>query len=164
MEKKTTTHKNKNTSMSMMEIEECGGGGGGGGPLKRRCVLTSTFSAAAAEAATAARALFTDTTKYEEFVELQRTCLYNINELVYTLPHEVFEERAATVEARGLSDAAIVRALAERKLAVETAHESSAAKVQESMLQLFRVLCRRKIAVLQGQQLPDSDSLFARNR
>lgn len=133
-------------------------------PSKRRCVLTSAFSSTAAEAATTARALFTDAAKYEEFVELQRTCLYSINELVYTLPPAVFEERAATVDARGLADDAIVRALAERKLAVETTHESSAAKVQESMLQLFRVLCRRKIAVLQGQQLPDSDSLFARNR
>jgi DNA polymerase III delta prime subunit len=133
-------------------------------PLKRQ-QQQHIFVVITPEEAAAAAKLFPDTSLYQQFDELRRASAYTVNDLFYTLPRHTFNERYAIVEARELSDAAIFEALAARKAAMETTHELvSAQKVQDSMLQLYRLLCRRKIAVLQGQKLPAMGSFFARNR
>ena len=134
-------------------------------PSKRQQQQQHLFVVITPEEAAAAAKLFPDTSLYQQFDELRRACVYTVNDLFYTLPRDTFNERHALVEARELSDAAIFEALAARKAAMETTHELvSAQKVQDSMLQLSRLLCRRKLAVLQGQKLPAMGSFFARNR
>lgn len=158
-----TTHNSK-SSMNTTETDTAGDVGECAERPSKRQQQQHIFVVITPEEAAAAAKLFPDTSLYQQFDELRRACVYTVNDLFYTLPRDTFNERHALVEARELSDAAIFDALAARKAVMETTHLVSAQKVQDSMLQLYRLLCRRKLAVFQGQKLPAMGSFFARNR
>lgn len=104
--------------------------------------------------------LFTDPSRFEAFVEIQRCTTYQINSLVFSLPASVLSIRKAEVTARGLDDDQMLDALRERKRAVAALIGENNQKVEDSMLQHFRVMTRRKIAVMSGVRLAAPKSLF----
>ena len=105
--------------------------------------------------------LFSDAAKFDTFVEIQRTTRYQINALIFSMPAAVVQLRHAEVDARGLDDDNMLRALRARKEAVEAHIIGNDVKIQQSMLQLYRVMSRRKIAVINGQPLPPLNSVFS---
>ena len=97
-----------------------------------------------------ARELFPNAAKFDTFVEIQRSTRYQINALLFSLPAAVVQARQTEVAARGLDDDSVMRALRARREAVEAHITGNDLRIQESMLQLFRVMSRRKIAVIDG--------------
>lgn len=102
---------------------------------------------------------------------LLKTVTIAWREMTGTQSEEEVARRTSELTARGLDDASIAHALEQRRLAVEQlcidegrqlADAVVVAKVNASMLQLHKVLLRRRLAVIQGRPLPPLDSVFAR--
>ena len=104
--------------------------------------------------------LFTMAEKLEQFRSIENETAFKTRELVALVSQEVVSERMSEVSLRGLDDEQVFASLLSRKQSMT--HIDNEVKVQDSMLQLFRVLMRRKVAVLSGHRLPPLDSVFAK--
>lgn len=91
--------------------------------------------------------------------------------MVGTQPEDEVARRTSELTLRGLDDEGIAGALDARRRAVEQlcldeGRELSdgvvVAKVHTSIVQLHKVLLRRRLAVLQGRPLPPIESVFGR--
>lgn len=91
-------------------------------------------------------------------------------ELLATFPAPVAESRLIEVATRQLTDFEIENALRKRQAALlekygteeGLAGDELYRKVESRVLQLFRVLHRRRLAILHGHKLPPAGTLFAR--
>ena len=70
--------------------------------------------------------------------------------------------RVKELTSREVDEDHIYAALVNRKLALNALPSVTDVKVQDSMLQLLRVLTKRKLAVLAGRRMPPLDSVFSK--
>lgn len=118
----------------------------------------------------AKRRICVDQSAVEEVEDLERVAAVAVRELATTQSPEVLETRLAHIAERGLDDDGVERALNARRLQIEEAFADEGrnddtalgAKIRASTTQLYKVLLRKRIAVLQGRPLPPLDSVFAR--
>lgn len=104
--------------------------------------------------------LFTITEKLEQFKSIENETMFKTRELIALVSPEVALDRITELNIRGLDDDQVAASLLLRKQSMT--HIDNDVKVQDSMLQLFRVLMRRKVAVLSGHRLPPLDSVFSK--
>lgn len=104
-----------------------------------------------------------------EFVALRAGGVTARVELMASMPDVVAQARLSEVAARQLTDFEMECALHRRKAVLEEKYASDglsaeelAAKIKSRVLQLFRVLHRRRLAILNGHKLPPVGSLFAK--
>jgi len=99
--------------------------------------------------------------KFEQYEEIRRQTMFKYREMVVLLTSDELIARDAAIVERGLDDAHVVIALQERKNALQ-ANDLGDTKIQDSMLQLYKVLMRRKVATMTGQRLPPLNSVFSK--
>ena len=99
--------------------------------------------------------------KFEQYEEIRRQTMFKHREMVVLLTSDELIARDAAIVERGLDDAHVVIALQERKNALQ-ANDLGDTKIQDSMLQLYKVLMRRKVATMTGQRLPPLNSVFSK--
>ena len=104
--------------------------------------------------------LFTITEKLQQFKSIENETMFKTRELIALVTPEVASDRISELHLRGLDDDQVAASLLLRKQSMT--HIDNDVKVQDSMLQLFRVLMRRKVAVLSGHRLPPLDSVFSK--
>lgn len=95
-----------------------------------------------------------------EFAALRQQAVYNRIELLGTVSASVAKMRLRELQDRELMDADIETCLKIKKQAMED-RDVSPSRVQDGVLQLFRLLHRKQTAVLQGYKLAPHGSLFA---
>lgn len=106
--------------------------------------------------------LFYMSEKFEQYDEIRRQTMFRYREMVVLLSGDELVGRDAAILERGLDDAHVLIALQERKSALEANQLGDATKIQDSMLQLYKVLMRRKVATMTGQRLPPLNSVFSK--
>lgn len=94
------------------------------------------------------------------FHTLRQEAVYNRIEMLATAPSAVARDRLEELQVRELLDGDIETCLKLKKQAMED-RDTPPARVQDAVLQLFRLLHRRQTAVLQGYKLAPPGSLFA---
>jgi hypothetical protein len=106
--------------------------------------------------------LFYMSEKFEQYDEVRRQTMFRHREMVVLLTSDEVVARDAAILERGLDDAHVFMALQQRKNAMEANNLGDATKIQDSMLQLYKVLMRRKVATMTGQRLPPLNSVFSK--
>ena len=113
-----------------------------------------------------------------DFIALRMQFEVEVRQLRMKAPAHVFAARMAELTRRQLDVDAVDLALQRRRVAAEAharevaeelhtppdrrASEIEQQRIQDCVLQLFRVLTRRRMSVLRGEQLPRLDSVFAK--
>lgn len=113
-----------------------------------------------------------------EFIALRVQFEVEVRELRLKATPELFEERMAELTRRHLDVAAVDLALQRRRITAEghardvavelhmppeqVATELHQRRIHDCVLQLFKVLTRRRLSVLRGEPLPRLDSVFAK--
>ena len=106
--------------------------------------------------------LFTVAAKYEEYLRIRADAMYTLREASVRVSAEEMAALEEQMRVRGLDDDQVYASLVERQRALEEKGVFEMYKVQESMLQLYRVLTRRKVALFNGQRMPPLDSIFSK--
>lgn len=106
--------------------------------------------------------LFTVAAKYEEYLRIRADAMYTLREASVRVSAEEMAALEEQMRVRGLDDDQVYASLVERQRALEKKGVFEMYKVQESMLQLYRVLTRRKVALFNGQRMPPLDSIFSK--
>ncbi len=113
-----------------------------------------------------------------DFIALRTQFEVEVRELRLKASPEMFAERMAELTRRQLDVAAVDSALQRRRITAEGHARDVAAelhmppdqvatdvhqrRIHDCVLQLFRVLTRRRLSVLRGEPLPRLDSVFAK--
>lgn len=113
---------------------------------------------------------------HAEFARIRAETLQARVDLLSGLSSDVAERRLREVQERHLTDFEVEQCLLRRKQVLEEKYmdevpagtptenvltPSTQLKIQEAVLQLLKVLHRRRLSILQGHKLPPLDSVFA---
>ena len=107
-------------------------------------------------------ALFSLPEKYADFCSITEDALFQSSELAASVDAPTMAVRVKELTSREVDEDHIYAALVNRKLALNALPSVTDVKVQDSMLQLLRVLTKRKLAVLAGRRMPPLDSVFSK--